>query len=33
VGFSVFFLKESISWTTVAGFVLIAAGAALVFRG
>lgn len=32
-GFSVFFLKESLSWNTVAGFVLIAAGAALVFRG
>jgi uncharacterized protein (DUF486 family) len=29
----VVFLKESLSWNTVAGFVLIAAGAALVFRG
>ncbi len=33
VVFSVFWLKESISWTTGAGFMLIAAGAALVFRG
>ena len=33
VAFSVFWLTESISWTTGAGFVLIAAGAALVFRG
>lgn len=33
VGFSVFWLKEGISWTTGAGFALIAAGAALVFRG
>jgi len=33
VAFSVLYLKESISLTTVAGFVLIAAGAALVFRG
>lgn len=32
-GFSVFWLKEQISLTTPAGFALIAAGAALVFRG
>ena len=32
-GFSVFWLKESLSWGVAAGFVLIAAGAALVFRG
>ncbi|WP_323005525.1 DMT family protein [Pseudorhodobacter sp.] len=31
--FSVFWLKESISWMTLAGFVLIACGAALVFKG
>ncbi len=33
VGFSVFWLKESISWMTLAGFGFIALGAALVFRG
>ena len=33
VGFSVFWLKETISWTTAAGFGFIALGAALVFRG
>jgi uncharacterized protein len=33
VGFSVFWLKESISWMTAAGFAFIALGAALVFRG
>ncbi len=33
VGFSVFWLKESISLSTVSGFALIACGAALVFRG
>jgi uncharacterized protein (DUF486 family) len=33
VGFSVFWLKESISWMTLAGFAFIALGAALVFRG
>jgi uncharacterized protein (DUF486 family) len=33
VVFSVFWLKESISWTTAAGFAFIALGAALVFRG
>jgi len=33
VGFSILYLKESVSWTTMLGFVLIAAGAALVFRG
>ena len=32
-GFSVFWLKEQITWGIAAGFVLIAAGAALVFRG
>jgi uncharacterized protein (DUF486 family) len=30
--FSVFYLKEAITWNHVAGFVLIASGAALVFR-
>lgn len=33
VGFSVFWLKGSISWMTAAGFGFIALGAALVFRG
>ena len=33
VGFSVFWLKEAISWTTALGFCFIAFGAALVFRG
>lgn len=33
VGFSVFYLKESVSWMTIAGFGFIAIGAALVFRG
>ena len=33
MGFSVFWLRESISWTTAAGFLLIACGAGLVFRG
>ncbi len=33
VGFSVFYLKESVSWMTMAGFGFIAIGAALVFRG
>lgn len=33
VAFSAFWLKEALSWTTLAGFALIAAGAALVFRG
>ena len=32
-GFSVLYLKESISLTTLAGFALIAVGAGLVFRG
>jgi uncharacterized protein (DUF486 family) len=31
--FSVVYLKEAITWNTAAGFVLIAGGAALVFRG
>jgi uncharacterized protein (DUF486 family) len=29
----VWFLKESLSWTTLLGFGFIALGAALVFRG
>lgn len=33
VGFSVFWLREAISWQTGLGFVFIAIGAALVFRG
>jgi uncharacterized protein (DUF486 family) len=32
-GFSVVFLKESLSWNTLLGFGFIALGAALVFRG
>ncbi|MEO3385197.1 DMT family protein [Mesorhizobium sp. CAU 1741] len=32
VVFSVFYLREAITWNHVAGFVLIAAGAALIFR-
>ena len=32
VVFSVFYLKEAITWNHVAGFALIAAGAALIFR-
>ena len=31
-GFSIVFLKESLGWNHVAGFALIAAGAALIFR-
>ncbi|SEN27639.1 hypothetical protein SAMN04488003_11271 [Loktanella fryxellensis] len=31
--FSVFWLKEGVSWMTLAGFALMACGAALVFRG
>lgn len=30
--FSVFYLKEAITWNHVAGFTLIAGGAALIFR-
>jgi uncharacterized protein (DUF486 family) len=30
--FSVFYLKEAITWQHVAGFTLIAGGAALIFR-
>jgi uncharacterized protein (DUF486 family) len=30
--FSVVYLKEAITWNTVAGFALISGGAALVFR-
>jgi uncharacterized protein (DUF486 family) len=33
VFFSVFYLKEAITWNHVLGFVLIAGGAALIFRG
>ncbi|MEO4001297.1 DMT family protein [Mesorhizobium sp. CAU 1732] len=33
VVFSVFYLKEGITWNHVAGFTLIAGGAALIFRG
>ena len=33
MGFSVFWLKETISLNTVIGFALIALGAAFVFRG
>jgi uncharacterized protein len=32
-GFSVLWLKESLTWNHAAGFALIALGAALVFRG
>src|SRR5690606_28109986 len=32
VVFSVFYLKEGITWNHVAGFALIAAGAAVIFR-
>lgn len=32
-GFSVMFLKEPLGWNHLAGFALIAAGAALIFRG
>lgn len=32
VVFSVFYLKEAITWNHVAGFVLIATGAAIIFR-
>ncbi|ODT06471.1 MAG: hypothetical protein ABS58_11290 [Mesorhizobium sp. SCN 65-20] len=31
--FSVFYLKEGITWNHAAGFALIAGGAALIFRG
>ena len=30
--FSVFYLKEALTWNHLAGFALIAAGAALIFR-
>jgi uncharacterized protein (DUF486 family) len=33
VGFSVLYLGESLKWTTLVGFGLIAAGAAVVFLG
>ena len=32
VAFSVFYLKEAITWNHATGFVLIAGGAALIFR-
>lgn len=32
-GFSVFYLKEAITWNHAVGFALIAAGAFFVFRG
>ena len=32
VVFSVFYLKEAITWNHLAGFALIAAGAAVIFR-
>ncbi len=32
-GFSVLYLRETLGWNHLAGFVLIAAGAALIFRG
>ncbi len=32
-GFSVFWLKEGVSWMTLGGFVLIVCGAAMVFKG
>ena len=32
-GFSVLVLKEQLGWNHLAGFALIAAGAALIFRG
>ena len=31
-GFSIFYLKEGLTWNHVAGFTLIAGGAALIFR-
>ncbi|WP_374271815.1 DMT family protein [Paenirhodobacter enshiensis] len=33
VGFSAFWLGEAVSWRTVMGFALIAAGAAVIFTG
>ncbi len=33
VGFSVLYLREPLHWTTLVGFMLIVAGAALVFLG
>jgi len=32
-GFSVFYLKEAITWNNAIGFALVAAGAFFVFRG
>jgi len=31
-GFSVLYLKEALTWNHLAGFILIAAGAAIIFR-
>ena len=33
VGFSIFYLRESLGWNHLVGFALIAAGAAFVFLG
>ncbi|MDB5432190.1 MAG: hypothetical protein JWP35_3306 [Caulobacter sp.] len=33
MGFSVFYMGETLRWTTLAGFALIALGAAVVFLG
>lgn len=33
VGFSTFFLKESLSWNQLAGFGFLAVGAGLIFKG
>ena len=32
-GFSIFYLKEPITWNYAVGFVLVAAGAFFIFRG
>ena len=32
-GFSIFYLKEAITWNDAVGFVLVAAGAFFIFRG
>jgi len=33
VGFSIFYLREPITWNYAIGFVLVAAGAFFIFRG
>ncbi len=33
VGFSTFYLKESLSWNQLAGFAFLALGASLIFKG